>query len=135
MNVAEYVRLGLRYRIDPFFVKYLMGMKVLDVGSGRGEFLARDPSNFVGIDVDPGLVSQCLQSGLTAYCMNAMELDFPDESFDVVHAAQVIEHFSPGDASRFLGEASRVVRRGRSEERRVGKECRRLCRSRWSPYH
>ena len=26
-------------------------------------------------------------------------------------------------------------RLGRSEERRVGKECRRLCRSRWSPYH
>jgi hypothetical protein len=25
--------------------------------------------------------------------------------------------------------------KGRSEERRVGKECRRLCRSRWSPYH
>jgi hypothetical protein len=25
--------------------------------------------------------------------------------------------------------------RNRSEERRVGKECRRLCRSRWSPYH
>jgi tRNA-2-methylthio-N6-dimethylallyladenosine synthase len=25
--------------------------------------------------------------------------------------------------------------RHRSEERRVGKECRRLCRSRWSPYH
>jgi hypothetical protein len=23
----------------------------------------------------------------------------------------------------------------RSEERRVGKECRRVCRSRWSPYH
>ena len=28
------------------------------------------------------------------------------------------------------------LRRGvRSEERRVGKECVRLCRSRWSPYH
>jgi hypothetical protein len=26
-------------------------------------------------------------------------------------------------------------RRDRSEERRVGKECTRLCRSRWSPYH
>ena len=24
---------------------------------------------------------------------------------------------------------------GRSEERRVGKECVSLCRSRWSPYH
>ena len=30
-----------------------------------------------------------------------------------------------------------VLERGyqRSEERRVGKECLRLCRSRWSPYH
>ena len=27
------------------------------------------------------------------------------------------------------------VHLGRSEERRVGKECLRLCRSRWSPYH
>ena len=26
-------------------------------------------------------------------------------------------------------------RGARSEERRVGKECRPLCRSRWSPYH
>src|SRR3546814_16688957 len=33
--------------------------------------------------------------------------------------------------------AVRVVDRvhGRSEERRVGKECVRTCRSRWSPYH
>ena len=28
-----------------------------------------------------------------------------------------------------------VCVRVRSEERRVGKECLRLCRSRWSPYH
>jgi phosphomannomutase len=28
-----------------------------------------------------------------------------------------------------------MVNTPRSEERRVGKECRRLCRSRWSPYH
>src|SRR3546814_4102733 len=29
----------------------------------------------------------------------------------------------------------RLVSRGRSEERRVGKECVSTCRSRWSPYH
>jgi hypothetical protein len=38
-----------------------------------------------------------------------------------------------------VGPRQRGVRhhaeRIRSEERRVGKECRRLCRSRWSPYH
>ena len=28
-----------------------------------------------------------------------------------------------------------LTRSGRSEERRVGKECYALCRSRWSPYH
>ena len=27
------------------------------------------------------------------------------------------------------------VQKARSEERRVGKECPQLCRSRWSPYH
>ena len=32
-------------------------------------------------------------------------------------------------------EGQRDGERGRSEERRVGKECLRLCRSRWSPYH
>ena len=29
----------------------------------------------------------------------------------------------------------KITRDGRSEERRVGKECRLQCRSRWSPYH
>jgi F-type H+-transporting ATPase subunit beta len=44
-----------------------------------------------------------------------------------------------GGLSAFCGVGERS-REGtdlylRSEERRVGKECRRLCRSRWSPYH
>src|SRR3546814_2883262 len=30
---------------------------------------------------------------------------------------------------------SAACRKGRSEERRVGKECVSTCRSRWSPYH
>jgi hypothetical protein len=34
-----------------------------------------------------------------------------------------------------LAAAPSGVTYERSEERRVGKECRRLCRSRWSPYH
>jgi hypothetical protein len=34
-----------------------------------------------------------------------------------------------------LSDAGNAAPNDRSEERRVGKECRRLCRSRWSPYH
>ena len=41
-----------------------------------------------------------------------------------------IDGLLAGMADRF-GDRPRL----RSEERRVGKECRALCRSRWSPYH
>src|SRR3546814_16359441 len=34
-----------------------------------------------------------------------------------------------------INEAAGGVRYGKSEERRVGKECVSTCRSRWSPYH
>ena len=34
-----------------------------------------------------------------------------------------------------LGDIGQHFPDTRSEERRVGKECLRLCRSRWSPYH
>ena len=50
-------------------------------------------------------------------------------------AMQVAHHLmlSHGMALRALREAG--CKASRSEERRVGKECLRLCRSRWSPYH
>ena len=35
----------------------------------------------------------------------------------------------------FQAEVAELLRLMRSEERRVGKECVSLCRSRWSPYH
>lgn len=112
MKVLEYIRLALRHRADPLFVKYLQGRCVLDVGSGRGEFLGRDPKNFVGVDVDPSLVACCRERQLSAFCMSALSLDFPDGSFDAVHAAQLIEHFDSTDAARFVQEAARVVRDG-----------------------
>jgi preprotein translocase subunit SecD len=45
-------------------------------------------------------------------------------------APVVIEPITGGRATLVVGNDPT-----RSEERRVGKECRRLCRSRWSPYH
>lgn len=112
MKLIEYVSLGLLHRKDPFYVRYLAGRRVLDVGCGRGEFLARDPSKTVGVDLDPELVSQCCTQGLTAHCMSALALEFPDASFEGIHAAQLIEHFSPVEAVHFLSEAARVLRPG-----------------------
>src|SRR3546814_10794360 len=42
--------------------------------------------------------------------------------------------FKESSAIAFL-EAELLQALGRSEERRVGKECVSTCRSRWSPYH
>src|SRR3546814_1227185 len=40
-----------------------------------------------------------------------------------------------GPGRRRMRDRARKRPRGRSEERRVGKECVSTCRSRWSPYH
>jgi two-component system sensor histidine kinase KdpD len=47
----------------------------------------------------------------------------------IAHAAGPLPMPSAGVHGQAVEEGDR------SEERRVGKECRRLCRSRWSPYH
>lgn len=112
MNVVEHFRLALRHRQDPLYVKYLKGRKILDVGCGNGELLKRDPQNSTGIDINEELIERCRHKGLNALSMSALDLKFPDQSFDVVHAAQMIEHFSPPHAAKFLAEAARVIRSG-----------------------
>ena len=49
----------------------------------------------------------------------------------MVAAGRKVEHYVSGDEGTTVGGNSRAVIEMRSEERRVGKEC----RSRWSPYH
>ena len=43
------------------------------------------------------------------------------------------ERWRPKTIAALNGQEVKLVKR--SEERRVGKECVSLCRSRWSPYH
>jgi GTP-binding protein Era len=54
-----------------------------------------------------------------------------------VGSTQFVFVDTPGFQTRHGAALNRTLNRTvlRSEERRVGKECRRLCRSRWSPYH
>jgi SAM-dependent methyltransferase len=112
MNVVEYIQLALAHRADPFYIKYLAGRRVLDIGAGEGDFVARNPACFVGIDIEPGLVEHCRERGLDVRVMSALRLEFPDGSFEAIHAAQVIEHFDSNSAAAFLQEASRVLMPG-----------------------
>ena len=48
----------------------------------------------------------------------------------------VVANRDKQEAARYpLHTLSGIVSFSRSEERRVGKECNQVCRSRWSPYH
>jgi SAM-dependent methyltransferase len=71
-----------------------------------------DPKRFVGLDCDPMLVDECRRQGLRAEVGSAQELRFQDAEFDVVRAAQLIEHLTPEQGARFLAEAARVLKPG-----------------------
>ena len=61
----------------------------------------------------------------------------------VVSKGDILANLDPTDQQNQLRSAqgdlakvqAQLINAQRSEERRVGKECLRLCRSRWSPYH
>src|SRR3546814_13464089 len=60
---------------------------------------------------------------VTGFCLSPTPTTAPDSG--MVEKLREIK-----DAARYV-----PVGDGRSEERRVGKECVGTCRSRWSPYH
>src|SRR3546814_20348381 len=68
--------------------------------------------------------------------MSLMELS--DEQIDRYARHLVLPEIGEEGQEKLLNARVLVIGAGglgRSEERRVGKECVRTCRSRWSPYH
>ena len=78
-------------------------------------------------------LSPCLVAFLlmltVAFAGNAQELQKKLEGLKGISGIEKLE--SDHYAEKYLVR----ITQPRSEERRVGKECLRLCRSRWSPYH
>jgi ubiquinone/menaquinone biosynthesis C-methylase UbiE len=82
------------------------GMRLLDVGCGPGtitlDLAARVPhSSTVGVDRDAGVVAEAQRlldaraiSGVEFRTADAYALEFDDESFDVVHTHQVLQHLT-----------------------------------------
>jgi ubiquinone/menaquinone biosynthesis C-methylase UbiE len=94
------------------------GTDVLDVGCGPGTItadLARlvAPGRVVGIDTTPEVVEAAVRDHAAANLSFAVgdvhRLDHADESFDVVHAHQVLQHLA--DPVAALVEMRRVCRR------------------------
>jgi SAM-dependent methyltransferase len=93
------------------------GMDVLDVGCGPGSItadLARRvaPGRVVGVDLAEAVVEQARTSHPEATFVvgDAYALDVADDSFEVVHAHQVLQHLD--DPVAALREMARVARPG-----------------------
>lgn len=91
--------------------RFLAGCgSILDVGSGTGTFLARDPSKRVGVDLNPENVAHCQERGLSAVVGSALDLPFENSSFDAVISSHVFQVFSPEQAMKAVNEMARVVK-------------------------
>ncbi|MGN6869957.1 MAG: methyltransferase domain-containing protein [Solirubrobacteraceae bacterium] len=98
------------------------GMRLLDVGCGPGTItldLAErvSPGPAIGVDRDAGIVSEAQTlldsrpiSGVEFRTADAYALEFDDESFDVVHAHQLLQHLT--DPVAALAEIRRVLKPG-----------------------
>jgi SAM-dependent methyltransferase len=98
------------------------GMRLLDVGCGPGtitlDLAARvAPGQTIGVDRHVGIVAQAQSllgsrpsAGVEFRTADAYALEFDDESFDVVHAHQVLQHLT--DPVAALVEMRRVLEPG-----------------------
>ncbi|MFZ1987935.1 MAG: ChbG/HpnK family deacetylase [Minisyncoccia bacterium] len=86
----------------------LLERRVLDVGCGRGGFLADFPSG-VGIEINPEKVQMAKDSGCAAEIIvgDAEALPFENDSFGFVNLGEVIEHVKHPE--QVLKEIHRVL--------------------------
>jgi phosphatidylethanolamine/phosphatidyl-N-methylethanolamine N-methyltransferase len=95
------------------------GAKVLEVGAGTGTSFPAYPTHcdVTGIDLAPDMLARARQkidengwTHLKVLEMNALSLDFPDNSFDYVMAFHVVTVVP--DPIKMIAEAKRVCRPG-----------------------
>jgi 2-polyprenyl-3-methyl-5-hydroxy-6-metoxy-1,4-benzoquinol methylase len=87
--------------------------RILELGCAGGPLIhqlhADGYPHVTGIDISAEAIAVCRQRGLTdTHVMDAQKLAFPDESFDVLTASDVLEHLA--DAPRAVCEWRRVLK-------------------------
>jgi O-antigen chain-terminating methyltransferase len=107
----------IRQRLAEYVPLFQDASDVLDVGCGRGEFLALLREQGIrarGIDVNASMIDVCRRQGLDA--VEADALGFvraqPDTSLGGLFAAQVVEHLEPRYLTALLDAAFDKLRPG-----------------------
>ena len=113
-----------KYRIDKVLKIYDPDPeeRVLDLGCGWGTFCwAVGPrvAEIVGVDFSQKSIDLCEDrlarsaiDGVSFLCADARDTGLEPESFDLVIAADLVEHLYPEDSQAVLAEAFRVLKKG-----------------------
>jgi len=95
------------------------GKSLLDLGCGAGEnsvYFAQQGAHCVAADYSPGMVEVALklaaanQIPIEGRVINAMAIDFPDATFDIVYVANLLHHLP--DPKQAIREMHRVLKPG-----------------------
>jgi ubiquinone/menaquinone biosynthesis C-methylase UbiE len=105
-----------------FILKHLgdvRGKLLLDLGCGAGEnsvYFASKGAQCVASDYSPGMVEVALKLAasngveIQGRVINAMAIDLPDNSFDIVYASNLLHHIP--DPTLTIREAYRILKSG-----------------------
>jgi ubiquinone/menaquinone biosynthesis C-methylase UbiE len=101
--------------ISDFVDKPLREMTLLDIGASTGimdNYLAGSLGKVTGTDIDEAAIriakERHKKTNLRFMVADALDLPFPDESFDIVICSQVYEHVP--DSDKLLEEIFRVLK-------------------------
>lgn len=96
------------------FFEHLPGKRILDMGCGVGtnsSFMAQEGYNVLGVDASEKMLENArkLYPGLTFEQHDILKLPYPDQSFDGIVLAYVIEHFNSAGLAQLKIEISRLL--------------------------
>lgn len=117
---GQIATIGARYEAAKKFALDILGVRNinrwLDIGPNKSsgpKILSKLSTQLTFIDIKSDFLKNGLgeNSNVTGLLMDGCSLGFPDKTFDVVTALEVVEHIEPEKQSQMFKEAARVLKK------------------------
>lgn len=105
----------VKQRLKPYEPFYKADEKIVEIGSGRGEFLdllLEKGANYIGVDSDYSMVEHCKHRGHTSVLLEDYEsflMRQEESSFHGIFSFQFIEHIPSDRIGQFFKDCWRVL--------------------------